>query len=178
MKIISKNIAFSTTWILWCLLSMILGAGTNSAFAAPVSSEVENHKLAQNDWRGLVELLASNPKILTMKWPQIRKLLPADCISKPNDTELSCPSIDGLVSISVTPGPTGVVDLILKPPVTCELLYYLLNKHLGKGKLENGDMCDAEWSLNHWVKKSYATVRSSRKDKNIVFLQFGTEQGP
>lgn len=178
MKKNPRLIRFIILFVFSAIPFALFGADNKLATDAAITSETEHFKPAQTDWQELVELLARNPKILTMDWSHMRQILPVGCFTKPKESELDCPSMEGVVSISVIPGPTGVIDVVLKPPATCELVYNQLSRYLGKGKLTNGDVCDAEWTLSRWVKKAYTTVRSSRKDPKIIYLQFGTEQGP
>lgn len=86
--------------------------------------------------------------------------------------------MDGVVKMSVVPGPLGIVDIVLKKPATCDALYDVLSKRFGKGELENGDKCYAEWKLGKRVKHGYVSLFPGPKDHSLLYLQFAIEQGP
>lgn len=86
--------------------------------------------------------------------------------------------MDGVMKISVVPGPLGIIDIVLKKPATCDALYDVLSKRFGKGELENGDKCYAEWKLGKRVKHGHVNVSPGRKDPSLLYLQFAIEQGP
>jgi hypothetical protein len=129
-------------------------------------------------WRMLVESLASHPEVLNKEWAATRRILPLGCFRKNGSRDLSCPPVDGVVRISVDPGPGGIIDVVLKSPADCLQIYTLMSRHLGEGVLENSDKCTAEWSLKRWVKKGSANLSKGVKDPSQLYLQFAVEQGP
>ncbi|WP_374588456.1 hypothetical protein [Ideonella dechloratans] len=130
------------------------------------------------DWRALIEPLADRPEILTKDWSATRAVLPAGCFQNASNGNVDCPPMDGVVKISVAPGPLGIIDIVLKKPATCDALYDVLSKRFGKGELENSDKCYAEWKLGKRVKHGHVSLSPGRKDPSLLYLQFAIEQGP
>lgn len=142
-----------------------------SATSSPVTPVTQS-------WQALVESLAAHPDVLTKDWSSFRRVLPVGCFKNSGGRDLSCPPIEGVVSLSVDPGPLGIVDVVLKGPASCDQIYALMSRHFGKGSLEDGDKCNAEWKLNRWVKRASANLSKGRKDPSLLYLQFAIEQGP
>jgi hypothetical protein len=86
--------------------------------------------------------------------------------------------MEGVVRLSLDPGPLGIVDVVMKKPATCDELYDILSVRFGKGRMEHGDKCSTEWKLNRWVKRGSANLSVGRKDPTQLYLQFAVEQGP
>jgi hypothetical protein len=141
---------------------------TNASSRAPTAS----------DWRSVVEPLATHPDVLTKDWSGFRRILPLGCFKDAGDRAVKCPLLDGIVRISIDPGPQGIVDVVLNAPADCAQIYALLSKHFGRGSVENGDLCMVEWKLGHWVKHASANLTRGRKDPSQIHLQFAVEQGP
>lgn len=141
------------------------------AASAPVA-------IAASDWRSLIGELSAHPEVLTKDWAAMRAALPAGCFRNSNKRDLDCPPMDGVVRVSVDPGPQGIIDLVLKAPATCDQIYDLLSKRFGKGEMENGDKCYAEWKLKKWVKRANVNLAPGRRDPTQLRLQFAVEQGP
>jgi hypothetical protein len=146
---------------------------------APVASAVASTDApVTQSWQTLVESLAAHPDVLTKDWSSVRRVLPVGCFKNPGHRDLTCPPMEGIVSVSVDPGPLGIVDVVLTGPASCDQIYALMSHHFGKGTLEGGDKCNAEWKLNRWVKRASANLSRGRKDKSLLYLQFAIEQGP
>lgn len=133
---------------------------------------------ATQSWQVLVESLASHPEALTKSWPHFRRVLPVGCLKNTSNRDLSCPPMEGVVRLSVDSGPLGIVDVVLKDPANCDQIYALMSRYFGKGVLEDGDKCNAEWKLGRWVKGGSANLSRGRKEPSQLYLQFAIEQGP
>ena len=129
-------------------------------------------------WRALIEPLADHPEILTKDWSATRAVLPAGCFRNASDGNVDCPPMDGVMKVSVVPGPLGIIDIVLKKPATCDALYDVLSKRFGRGDLEKGSTCYARWTLGKRVPHGYVNVSPGRKDPSLLYLQFAIEQGP
>lgn len=132
----------------------------------------------RSDWRTLVRALGDHPEILTKDWSATRAVLPAGCFRNASNGNVDCPPMDGVVKISVVPGPLGIIDIVLKQPATCDALYDVLSKRFGRGELEKGSTCYARWTLGKRVPHAYVNVSPGRKDPSLLYLQFAIEQGP
>lgn len=145
---------------------------------SPAASAASSVEPVVQSWQVLVESLANHPEVLTKDWAAVRRILPAGCFRNADSRELSCPPMEGVVRVSVDPGPAGIVDVVLMSPANCDQIYTLMSRYLGKGSLEDGDKCSAEWKLNRWVKRANANLSRGRKDPSLLYLQFAIEQGP
>jgi hypothetical protein len=172
MKTTEKRLIRISVWLTLFACTLAMAQSTAQSPAAEASTQVVT------DWRGLVEALVAHPEILTKDWDHMRRVLPVGCFRNEGSRDLSCPPMDGVERISASPGPTGLIDVVLKPPATCNEVYDVVSKRFGKGVLENGDKCYVEWNLRKWVKRSNVNLWPSRKDPSVLFLQFGVEQGP
>ncbi|MDE2400041.1 MAG: hypothetical protein KGL90_00040 [Burkholderiales bacterium] len=165
------------------LLTSLWSASCTSATTVepslpPVASSASSGMPVTQSWEVLVESLANHPEVLTKDWAAMRRILPTGCFRNSDSRDLNCPPMEGVVRVSVDPGPTGIVDVVLKFPASCDQIYTLMSRHLGKGFLEDGDKCSAEWKLNRWVKRANANLSRGRKDPSLLYLQFAIEQGP
>lgn len=147
------------------------GAATDDAGATAATA-------SKHVWRPLVESLTDNPEVLTKDWASIRTVLPAGCLRDANNGSVSCPPTDGVIRMSVVPGPLGLIHIVLQTPATCDALYEVLSQRFGKGELENGDKCYARWKLGKRVKRGNVNLSPGRKNPGELHLQFGIEQGP
>ena len=159
------------------------GYADTTSFAQPAKgsspqASTESSMATETSWLDLVESLAAHPDVLTKDWSGFRRVLPAGCFKTSGSRDLSCPQIAGVVRISVDPGPLGLVDVVLSAPANCEDIYSVLSKRFGRGTLEGGDKCSAEWNLNRFVKRASANISRGRKDPSQIYLQFAIEQGP
>lgn len=130
------------------------------------------------NWKTLVESLSEHPDLLKKDWSEIRAVLPAGCFRNAGRRVLSCPPMDGVVRISVDPGPLGLIDVVLKEPANCEKIYDVVRKHFGSGVSQIGEKCHADWNIDKWVERAGVRLSSGRRDPNLLYLQFGIEQGP
>lgn len=144
----------------------------------PVARTASSAVPVAQGWQSVVESLASHPEVLNQGWAAARRVFPVGCFQQAGIRELHCPEIEGIVRVSVDPGPRGIIDLVLEAPADCQQIYVLMSRHLGQGVLENGDKCTAEWSLKRWVKRANANISVGRKDPGKIYLQFAVEQGP
>jgi hypothetical protein len=174
MKIDGKYPIVIAAWLTFSTCTQVI------AQTAVVSSGPDSHMdtPVASSWQGLVDPLVSHPEILTKDWNHIRRVLPVGCFQKAGVRDLNCPPMDGVVRVSVDPGPLGIIDMVLKPPATCDQIYNLVSKRFGKGTVENGDKCYAEWKLNRWVKRGVVNLSPGRKEPSQLYLQFAIEQGP
>lgn len=146
--------------------------------ATPENTAIKGESVAA-DWRTLLDSLSAHPDVLKKDWASLRAVLPAGCFRTPNKRELSCPPMNGVVRVSADPGPQGVVDIVLKPPVTCDHVYSILSKRFGSAHLEDGDKCYSEWKLGKWgIRRGSVSLSPGRKDPTQLYLQFAIEQGP
>ena len=143
-----------------------------------VASTASTVAPAVQDWQVLVESLAGHPEVLTKSWRGLRRVLPVACFRSADSRDLSCAPMAGVERISADPGPNGIIDVVLKAPASCDQVYSLMSRHLGKGSLDGGDKCSAEWKLDRWVKRASANLSRGRKDPSLLYLQFAVEQGP
>ncbi|MFZ4550380.1 MAG: hypothetical protein ACOYNB_01025 [Aquabacterium sp.] len=165
------------------LLVSLWGSACTTATAAepniaPLASATTAVAPVVQSWQTLVTSLALHPEVLTQNWAGVRRVLPAGCFQNAGSRDLNCPPLEGVVRVSVDPGPAGMIDVVLKAPADCDQIYALMSRHLGKGALENNDKCSAEWSLKRWVKRASANLSKGRKDPSQLYLQFAVEQGP
>ncbi|MFG6469087.1 hypothetical protein [Roseateles sp. BYS87W] len=126
----------------------------------------------------LVEALANHREVLTQDWPAIRALLPAGCFRDANNGSVACPPAEGVLRMSVVPGPLGLIHIVLQTPATCDALYEVLSQRFGKGELANGDKCYARWKLGKRVSRGSVNVSPGRKNPAELHLQFAIQQGP
>lgn len=129
-------------------------------------------------WRALIEPLADRQDVLTRDWSVTRAVLPAGCFRNADNGNVECPPMDGVMRMSVVPGPLGIIDIVLKKSATCDALYDVLSKRFGRGDLEKGSTCYARWTLGKHVPHGYVNVSPGRKDPSLLYLQFAIEQGP
>ena len=162
---------------MWCLSCTTPATAVEPAIALRESAD-SSVVLGAQTWQTLVESLASHPEVLTKDWTGVRRVLPVGCVQNPADRDLSCPPMAGVVRLSVDLGPTGIVDVVLKATANCDQIYTLMSHHFGKGSLDGGDKCNAEWGLNRWVKRARANVSRGRKDPSLLYLQFAVEHEP
>lgn len=172
-KLIRSAVRWATTA---CLATMACAASAQSATVSSATSAVAS--TAAQPWRSLVEPLADHPEVLTKDWASIRTVLPAGCFRDANNGSVACPPTDGVVRMSVVPGPLGLIHIVLQTPATCDAVYEVLSQRFGKGELENGDKCYAEWKLGKRVKRGSVNLSPGRKNPAELHLQFGIEQGP
>lgn len=164
-------------------LAAVLGVAT-VAFTCSAQGVATNDTGApaaaasKRDWRLLVESLADHPEVLTKDWASIRTVLPTGCFRDANNGSVACPPTDGVIRMSVVPGPLGLIHIVLQTPATCDALYEVLSQRFGKGELENGDKCYARWKLGKRVKRGSVNLSPGRKNPAELHLQFGIEQGP
>lgn len=168
-----------------CLMLLVSFLGSACTSAAgfekkdlPVAAAAPAAMPGAQDWQTLVESLASHPEVLNQDWTAARRVLPVGCFRQKNTRDINCPQMEGVVRISIDPGPGGIIDVVLMAPADCQLVYALMNRHLGEGVLENNDKCTAEWNLKRWVKRANANLSVGRKDPSKLYLQFAVEQGP
>jgi len=126
---------------------------------------------------GLVSNLVADPEVLTKSAPQILAALPKGCSLVASGENLDCPPIPGVASISVQPGPLGIVDVIFLPPTTCQEIFTAVASRYGQGKLEEGNSCKATWSLKKGG-KAYIKMAPGKKNPEQIYFQFAIEQGP
>lgn len=174
MKAIGKYLVVSVAWLTLNACAQVIA---QTAEASHDSDHQANTPVVSS-WRGLVEPLVAHPEILTKNWDQMRIVLPVGCFQNARNRDLSCPPMDGVVRVSVDPGPLGVIDVVLKPPATCEQVYAVVSKQFGKGVLEDGGKCHAKWKLKRWVRGGHARLASDRDDPSMLYFQIGIEQGP
>ena len=118
-----------------------------------------------------------------MSFEQVKALFPANCRANDNDRSISCPDVSGLVSISYSGGPDGILDMVfLGGMASCKALNMQISSKFGKGEdisdQTNDGVCDVKWwKIDPKNKTHYANIgKSSGRDR--VTLQIGAEQGP
>jgi len=171
-RTVGNHLIRTSIWVAFFACTTAMAQSSAQVPVAESSTPVVTH------WRGLLDALVAHPEILVKDWDHMRTLLPVGCFRNAGTRDLSCPPMDGVERISASPGPSGLIDVVLKPPATCDQVYDVISKRFGKGALENGDKCYAEWKLGKWVKRSNVNMWPNRKDPSRLFLQFGVEQGP
>jgi hypothetical protein len=110
MKAIEKRLIRISVWLSLFACTMAVAQSTAQS---PV---VETNTPVVTDWRGLVEVLLAHPEILENDWDHMRRVLPVGCFRNAGSRDLSCPPMDGVERISASPRPSGLIDVVLKPP--------------------------------------------------------------
>ena len=126
----------------------------------------------------LVDSLVSQPRLLAKPWPQMRKAFPAACSKGPDAPDLTCPPMAGVRRLSATASGTGMIDLVLADPVSCEQLYEVISKRLGPGNVEAGNKCTVRWSMQPEGRRVHVRLSRGKKDPGQIHFQMAMEQGP
>lgn len=126
----------------------------------------------------LVEGLIKDPAIVERSWSDIKRALPEGCQQSADSTEVTCPPIDGVTRISVMASGSGIVEVVMSTPATCEELRSVVIKRFGPAKTTSANGCSGDWDLRRYMKTGYLRIAKGKKDPAKVSLQFGVEQGP
>jgi hypothetical protein len=122
--------------------------------------------------------------IPSMTWDQIKHLLPNECIANNDDRSISCPNIPGLISISYSGGPDGILDIVFNGgTASYKALKTIVSNKFGKGE-EDGAVKDNNaavgiiwWEINPH-NKTYSANLGKPHGSDEVTLQIAAEQGP
>jgi hypothetical protein len=126
-----------------------------------------------------VRRLIKDPRILLRPWARIHQVFPAGCQRVPDEWDLSCPPMPGVVSISAFGNGRDVIHVLFKPPMTCERLHVLIRGRFGPPLYtEPDDPCDGYWELKRWGVPGVLVVSRRRHKNGELHLQMGVEQGP
>lgn len=156
-----------------------IGSGRASASAASEASP-DQAALSKSGASAyaLVEGLIKDPSIVERSWRDIKQALPEGCQQSADSTEVTCPPMDGVTWISVMASGSGIVEVVMTAPVTCEGLRSVVIKRFGSAKTTSANGCSGDWDLRRYMKTGYLRISKGKKDPGKVSLQFGVEQGP
>lgn len=122
----------------------------------------------------------ARPDLPGMTFEQVKALFPATCVANDDDRSITCPDVDGLVSISYTGGPDGTLDMVFIGGMTsCKMLQEVIEQKFGKGKEtseQNRDgVCDVRWwEINPKYKTYHANIGKLSGHDHVTF-QIGAE---
>lgn len=137
---------------------------------------IQNEKTDLVPRLNLVDNITKKPTILEKKWGALKETF-QKCKRNPDNIALECEEVEGIREVLLTEGPTGSSTIEFTTPTTCEEIYQVASKNLGRGKI-HGNYCDAEWDLSRIKKGLSATLYTSRKNPSRIFFLIGFEQGP
>ena len=122
--------------------------------------------------------------IPSMTYDQVKALFPKNCIAN-DDRNISCPGVDGLISIVYGGGPDGMLDMKFSGGMaSCLTLKAIISKKFGDSednKIDDKDInasCGAYWPKISIKNKTYHAALIKIKGDDQVSFQIGAEQGP
>jgi hypothetical protein len=149
-------------------------------------SSMTQHPMAQptiaegvGEAEAFVRRLIRDPRVLMRPWARIHQVFPAGCQRVPDEWDLSCPPMPGVLKVSAWGNGRDSIYVLFNPPMTCERLHALVRQRFGPPTYtEPDDPCGGYWELDRW-RVPGSLVVSRRLHKNgEVRLQMGVEQGP
>ena len=121
--------------------------------------------------------------IPSMTYDQVKALFPKTCIAN-DDRNISCPGVDGIISIDYSGGPDGILDMEFSGGMaSCLTLKAIISKKFGDGEdnIDDKDInggCGASWPKINIKNRTYYADLRKRKGSDQVSFQIGAEQGP
>lgn len=115
-----------------------------------------------------------------MTFEQVKALFPATCVANDDDRSITCPEVDGLVSISYAGGPDGTLDMVFTGGMTsCKLLQEVIEQKFGNGKdtseQTRDGVCDVRWWQINPKYKTYHANIGKLSGRDHVTFQIGAE---
>lgn len=120
------------------------------------------------------------PDLPSMTYEQVKALFPATCIGNDDDRSITCPGVQGLISITYAGGPEGALDMVFSGgTASCNTLKLLITPKLGRGDdvsdKGNDGACGMQWwEINPSKKIYHAHLRMIKGDDHVTF-QIGSE---
>ena len=157
-------------------------AKTYASSAVTVPQVSNNPKMAfpsnAADIPAIIDLLSKvvRPDIPSMTYDQKKNLFPSTCVANDENFTISCPSVEGLISIRTDNGPDGSLSMVFSGGMaSCKMLQKFVNKKFGTGadmSAQNKDgVCDVTWEvINPKNKKYHASLGKLKGDDEVTLL--------
>ena len=183
--IFSSRLAAALVLCVSCLASAVGNDDPSAALRRPSASSAprtpgqEDLSTERAEAEAFVLRLIRDPRILMRPWARIHSVFPQGCQKVPDQWDLACPPMPGVVKISAFGNGRDVISVVFKPPVTCERLHALIRRRYGApAYVEREDPCGGYWELKRWRVPGVLELSRRLYENGEVHLQMGVEQGP